>query len=137
MLNDIFKGISSLVNQTKIRSIITAIAARVVASNGAPPAPPAPAPAYNGKVFSSFGVVELTSAVTTSIVVAISDNLVKGNAHDPTVDAVTLATSSTAANVAAEAAAWWQTFWRKTSVSLPSSPLVERFWYVSAHHAHC
>ena len=59
-----------------------------------------------------------------SIVTALADNLLQGNAHDPAPDAKALATSSTAAAVAAAAASHWASFWgsRSASISLPSSP---------------
>ena len=74
-----------------------------------------------------------------SIVTALADNLLQGNAHDPAPGAKALATSSTAAAVAAAAASHWASFWgsHSASISLPSSPAVEAYWRGALYATAC
>ena len=85
---------------------------------------------YGGRA-SARSTVRLQPGEVLSIVTSVADNLLGGNAHDPVPDAVDLAGTGGATVSAAVAAAsqkWWQSFWAKSSIHLPGSPLVEAFW---------
>ena len=110
---------------SSIRAIITTIATRTHASSSTPRSKLhlARVSSNDGRSVAS-GQVELTSGVAISLVVAVSDNLLEGNSHDPVDEAAALARSTSAAQVAIESASWWEKFWSKSSVSLPDSPQV-------------
>ena len=115
----------ALPTNSTIRAIITTIATRTHASITKPQSKLhlARVSSSNGRSVAS-GVVELTSGVAISLVVAVSDNLLEGNLHDPSTEAAALARSTSAAQVATDSASWWGKFWSKSSVSLPDSPEV-------------
>lgn len=75
------------------------------------------------------GILKLPSGVTVSIVTALADNLVTGNKHDPTPDALAAARTATPGDVEVSAAGWWTEFWGKSGISIPAEPEVEKFWY--------
>lgn len=86
-----------------------------------------------GGAFSTTAVVNVLSSTPLSIVVAEAE--ARGNpGADPTPDAVVQAALADAGGVAAAAAAFWQEYWGRASVSLPGQPLVEAFW-AGAQHA--
>ena len=82
----------------------------------------------------------LAANETVSVFTAFADNALRGSgsgagAAAAVTAAATLA-AATAASTAGSAAAvagarqrWWAGFWNKSSVSLPASPAVERYWY--------
>ena len=76
---------------------------------------------------------------TISIVTAVADNLLFDNSHDPIAPAQALA-SSTAADIAelqSASDAHWASFWAKSSISLPSAPVVEEYWYGAQYATNC
>ena len=84
----------------------------------------------------AFGLLNLVSGTPASVVVAVNDTLLKGNDHNPALDAATLVRSTRPSSVAAASAAYWESFWSKSSITLPTAPDVEGFWrgaqYISA-----
>lgn len=123
-------------NATGVRRIRTAVA--VALPPGAKKIKPTMLP--NGSAFGNdrLGIlaqvvaassVGLKNGHTISLVTAVSDNLQQGNGYDPTQDAVQLAQSASASDIASAAAVWWQRFWNQSSIALPGSPAVESYWY--------
>jgi hypothetical protein len=88
---------------------------------------------------SSLGSTAVASTVTLhpgqvlSLVTSLADNLLTGNAHDPTSDAVAQAAARSPGSVAADANVWWAALWGKSGIALPQSPLIEAFWYGSQY----
>ena len=84
----------------------------------------------------AFGLLNLISGAPSSVVVALNDTLLTGNNHNPAPDAATLARTVRPSSVAAASAAYWASFWSKSSITLPTAPDVEAFWrgaqYISA-----
>eukprot|EP01043_Picozoa_sp_COSAG02_P024682 COSAG02_NODE_1358_length_13076_cov_6.377745_4_plen_493_part_00 len=77
--------------------------------------------------------VTLQPGEVLSLVTSLKDNLLAGNAHDPTDDAVAQAIAKSPGAVAADANAWWAAFWGKAAIALPQSPMIEAFWYGSQY----
>ena len=84
----------------------------------------------------AFGLLNLASGSPSSVVTALTDTLISGNEHNPALDAATLARSTAPHAVAAASAAYWEAFWSKSSITLPTAPDLEGFWrgaqYISA-----
>ena len=57
---------------------------------------------------TAYGCASAASGTPLSVVVALSDTLVTGNAHDPAPDAVALARASTPAGVQEAAGDYWE-----------------------------
>ena len=93
------------------------------------PPPPPPSRATTAATF------KIKAGCTVSIVAAVADNVVEGNAHNPANEAVAAAVGANPGTVALAASAWWAKFYSKSSVTLPSSPVVEAYWYGSQYIA--
>lgn len=66
---------------------------------------------------------------TVSVVIALADNLQQSNTYDPAPKAQALAQGGKADEVAHAASEFWSTYWERSSISLPQSPEVERYWF--------
>jgi len=77
------------------------------------------------------------NSLSNPALVVDPDNLLAGNAHDPTPDALALAEATRPADVAAAAAAHWAAFWAISSISLPSSKQVESYWLGAQYATAC
>jgi hypothetical protein len=92
--------------------------------------------ATNAPVWAVAQTVSVAAGATAVFVTAAAHSSVSGGspAADPTAAALAAAAAvlgarAGAADVQADADAWWTTFWARSSVSLPSQPLVEEMWY--------
>eukprot|EP01065_Artemidia_motanka_P032904 TRINITY_DN39886_c0_g1_i1.p1 TRINITY_DN39886_c0_g1~~TRINITY_DN39886_c0_g1_i1.p1 ORF type:complete len:762 (+),score=211.77 TRINITY_DN39886_c0_g1_i1:54-2339(+) len=115
-------AVSRRMAQGSFRSMWSAIATNVVG------APAAAAKGGGGAAGTSVAVV-VTAGQKLDVVTAVADNLLTSNDADPTPAAVAAAASADAASIAAAAGSWWESFWSKSSISLPTQPDIEAFWY--------
>jgi hypothetical protein len=71
-------------------------------------------------------VLSITTAVGES---KFNTSHAQATSVDPTPATAELAFSASAAGTARAASTWWQHFWNKSSISLPSQPYLEVLWY--------
>ena len=123
-------------NLTAVRSVWTAMATTLHPAGAALSATPAAGHASSsnthgpgGRGASASRIVAVSGDEPVFVVTALADNLVEGNAHDPAGEAAARARAVRPADVIADAAAYWQRFWAKSSVSLPGFPMLEDFWH--------
>ena len=124
-----FRDASAAGGDDGIRRMRTSLAVRL-------PAGAVPASTQLNGTGSSAAVassVTLHPNRVLSLVISLADNLLAGNAHDPTADAVAQAVDRSPASVAADAKAWWAAFWGRSAIALPQSPMIEAFWYGSQY----
>ena len=109
-----------------IRRMRTSIAVALPAGSKRLP----PSPVSNGTARTTLGgSVTLAPGSTISLVITIADNLLRNNSYDPSAAAQTLAKRSSTIEVSNAAAKFWAEFWKRSSISLPQSPEVEKYWY--------
>lgn len=74
-------------------------------------------------------VYEMHSSTTLHLVTTAADNLLLGNAHNPSADAISLAKSLQPDTITAASNAFWSQYWNASVISLPSRPALERMWF--------
>lgn len=80
-------------------------------------------------------LVNLPAGATATVVLAAASNI-DIQAQDPTMAvkaAVQRATALSVANMQKDHVEWWSRYWSRSSISLPTQPAVERFWYASQY----
>ena len=80
-------------------------------------------------------VVELAAGSSMIVVTAVASDIDTDGA-DPAAAvkaAVQAATPTSVAAMETAHVAWWSTYWARSQISLPTQPLVERFWYMSQY----
>ena len=113
------------------KPISVAIATRIIMPPAAADAADAAdaATAVDGTHFT------ISKGATVSIVTAILSNI-DTNGVDPlptTIAAVRALSAADLPAIRAGHSGWWNTFWSRSSLSLPTRPTIERFWYGSQY----
>ena len=78
------------------------------------------------------------AAGSTAIVVTVVATNIDTAGVDPNLAVANAAQAATADSIAALESGhvqWWKSYWSKSSVSMPTQPAVERYWYMSQYTA--
>jgi hypothetical protein len=79
-------------------------------------------------------VFELKPGATATVVTTIASNIdIQGDPAVAVKQAVQGVTSSSIADMQKAHIDWWSRYWSRSSISLPTQPEVERFWYSSQY----
>lgn len=100
------------------KGITVAFATRIIASTG-----------------DAGSVLELTPGATATVVTVVATNI-DTQGLDPAVAVKQAAQDVTSSSIAGMQKAhidWWLQYWSRSSISLPTQPEVERFWYSSQY----
>ena len=113
------------------RVMWSALATRVAAAPR-PPAAPVRVVQNENNVAQASRTVTLKNGEALSLIVALADNLLiagSNNALDPSANASALAASVSASSITLAAQEELQSFFAASSVSLPTQPAIENFWF--------
>ena len=78
-------------------------------------------------------VYQIHPGETIHLITTAADNLIQGNAHDPTPNAAALAVSASPTAIAEASDQFWRGYWNASSVDLPTRPALENAWYGSQY----
>lgn len=112
-------------------SVSTALASRVVGSTK--PVRAVATESTATAVSTATVVYELRPGEQLQLITASADNMMTGNAHDPTADAASLALATDPSTIASASGAFWNNFWDSSLVKLPSRPALEQMWFGSLY----
>jgi len=91
--------------------------------------------AATGESSEGGSLLQLAPGATTIVITAVASNIDTGGT-DPAAAVQAAVKAATPASIAAMQAAhvsWWAAYWSRSTISLPTQPLVERFWYSSQY----
>jgi hypothetical protein len=80
---------------------------------------------------------ELVAGSTIHIITTVADNLLQGNAQDPSSDALALALRLQPTAILDASQHFWQQYWNASAVTLPTRPALERMWFGSQFVTAC